>query len=323
MGEVFAGRFELVDPIADGAMGSVWVVRDRKDGELYAGKLLRQSDSASLLRFMREQGTRIRHPHIVTPLSWAGEDDRVLFTMRLVRGGSVATLIGDNGPLPPAWVRELLNQTLGALEAVHAAGIVHRDIKPANLLLEATGSARPHLLLTDFGISAHVDEPRLTRASQVIGSPGYLAPEQLRGADPGVPQDLYAVGMVGLEMVTGVRPPAAVAEGRDLRERDPARAPLIDVLLAAAAPVAEDRPATAAAFRERLLSLTLLPPSDGPDEPQVFDHLTPWSAPPPGPPATRPQAGRPDAPARDRVVAVVLVLVALACLVGALLLLLG
>ena len=96
--------------------------------------------------------------------------------MPLVRGGSVASLLSDFGALPLRWVGALLDQTLQALEAVHAAGIVHRDIKPANLLLEPTGRNQPHLRVTDFGIAAPMDEPRMTRASMAIGSPGYMPP---------------------------------------------------------------------------------------------------------------------------------------------------
>ena len=77
---------------------------------------------------------------------------------------------------------------------------------PANLLLEPTGRDQPHLRLTDFGIAAPMDEPRMTRASMAIGSPGYMPPEQWHGADPDPRQDIYAVGLVGLEMLTGIRP---------------------------------------------------------------------------------------------------------------------
>jgi len=273
VGEVFAGRFELLEPIADGGMGSVWAVRDRRDQQVYAGKVLRQADSSSLLRFMREQATRISHDHVVTPVSWAGEDDRVLFTMPLVRGGSVATLIGDHGALPATWVRELLVQLLTALDAVHATGVVHRDVKPANLLLQATGTARPHLLLTDFGISARLDDPRLTHASQVIGSPGYMAPEQLAGADPAVAQDVYAAGMVGLEMLTGVRPPASADALADLVAAHPGLEPLAALLLEAVRHDATARPADAGAFRERLLALDLAG-TPAPGEPVVvLDQL--------------------------------------------------
>jgi len=207
VGELFAGRFELLDPIADGGMGSVWRVRDHRDGQIRAAKLLRQVDASSLLRFMREQSTRIHHPHVVTPLSWAGEDDRILFTMPLLRGGSVATLVTDNGPLPEPWVAVILDQLLAALEAVHAAGVVHRDVKPANILLEPTGTAPPYARLSDFGIAAPLDQPRLTGTSMAIGTPGYMAPEQALGSDPHPAQDVYAAGTVGLEMLTGRRPP--------------------------------------------------------------------------------------------------------------------
>ncbi|XVX19358.1 protein kinase domain-containing protein [Actinomycetota bacterium] len=206
MGEVLAGRFELLDLIGQGGMGSVWRAVDRRSGEVVAAKVLRQSDAADLIRFVREGALRVQHPHVVTPLGWAGEDDRVVFAMPIVDGGSVRTLIGDYGALPPLLVAELARQLCDALETVHRSGIVHRDIKPANLLLRATGLGRPWLMLTDFGIAAEVDGPRLTRASMVLGTPGYLAPEQISGSDPETSQDMYAVGTVLREMLTGERP---------------------------------------------------------------------------------------------------------------------
>lgn len=286
MGEVFAGRFELVEPIAEGGMGSVWVVRDRRDGGLYAGKVLRQSDASSLLRFMREQATRVVHPHLVTPLAWAGEDDRVVFTMPLVRGGSVATLLGDHGRLPPSYVVALLRQALDGLEAVHAAGLVHRDLTPANLLLEPTGTGAPHLRVTDFGIAAAVDEPRLTRASQVVGSPGYMAPEQLVGADPHPRQDLYSLAVCGLEMLTAVRPPAALQAARDLVADDSEQGPLVALLLTAADPDPDCRPATAEELSARLRDVPTAPDPAG-EPPEVFEQL----AGPPDPTGAGPGRG--------------------------------
>jgi len=212
VGEVFARRYELLDPIADGGMGSVWLVRDLTEGDVKVAKLLRQSDAGSLLRFMREQSTRIHHPHVVTPLSWVGEDDSVLFTMPLVRGGSVATLVGDWGALPEQWTVEVVAQALTALEAVHSARVVHRDVKPANLLLEPTGAGRPHVRLSDFGIAAPLDQPRMTVAATALGTPGYVAPEQRAGGDPDPRQDLYSVGIVGLEMLLGHAPPFTLDE---------------------------------------------------------------------------------------------------------------
>ena len=120
MGEVLGGRYDLVDPLGEGGAGVVWRAWDRREARYVAAKVMRQADAASLLRFVREQAVRIEHPHVLTPLGWVGEDDRVLFTMPIVRGGSVATLVGDHGPLPPGWVATLLDQVLAALERIHA-----------------------------------------------------------------------------------------------------------------------------------------------------------------------------------------------------------
>ncbi len=209
MGEVFAGRYELLDPLGEGGMGTVWRVWDSREERMVAAKVLRQSDAVSLLRFVREQAFRVVHPHVLTPLGWAGEDDRVLFTMPVVEGGSVASLIGDHGPLPAPLVAEVLRQLSSALDAVHAAGILHRDVKPANVLLAATGAERPHTFLTDFGIAIELDGVRLTQTGQWSGTPSYSAPESLLGAEPDPTADLYAVGQVGIAMLTGERPSAS------------------------------------------------------------------------------------------------------------------
>lgn len=286
MGEVFAGRYELVDVLDSGGVGTVWRVWDHREREYRAAKVLRQSDSDSLLRFVRETSQRIAHPHVVAPYGWSGEDDRVLFTMPLVRGGSLATLLADFGALRAGWVAELLRQALEALVAVHDAGLVHRDVKPANLLLEATGTGRPHLRLSDFGAAARVDAPRLTRADSVIGTPGYLAPEQLRGADPDPLQDIYALGVVGLQMLTGDPPardgalPRVVPTPRD----DSPEARLVGILSVMTDSDPARRPPTAREVLARLESVL----GDGPDrgadreaaEPvEVFDHVPPL---PPG-----------------------------------------
>lgn len=208
MGDVFAGRYELIDPLGEGAGGAVWRVWDRKTEAFLAAKILRHVDATSLLRFMREQALRIHHPHVVTPLGWAGDDDRVLFTMPIMHGGSAATLVGDYGPLPDAWVARLLDQLLQALAAIHAEGIVHRDVKPANLLLDATGVGEPHARLSDFGLAIEEDAPRLTELSFVLGTPGYLAPELTSRRDsPSAATDLFAAGMTAARLRLGTLPP--------------------------------------------------------------------------------------------------------------------
>ena len=264
MGEVVAGRYELVDALDSGGMGTVWRVWDLRDRTYRAAKLLRQSDSSSLLRFVRETGTRIEHPHVVAPTGWSAEDDRVLFAMPLVGGGSVATLLADYGPLPASLVRTLTLQLLDALTAVHAAGIVHRDVKPANLLLEPTGIGEPHLRLSDFGIAARLDEPRLTRTSELVHTPGYSAPEVMAGADPDPAQDLYSVGMVMQEMLTGVRPEAAEPDGSVSGE-------LATVVARLVAANPEARYPSAADARAALLAAEVPEPDGEPVE--VFSHL--------------------------------------------------
>jgi len=294
VGEVFAGRYELLEPVAMGGMGTVWTIRDANDGQLKVAKILQQSDAASLLRFVREQSVRIDHRHVVTPESWAGMDDRVLFTMPLVRGGSVADLIRRFGALPPRWTATLLDQTLQALEAVHEAGIVHRDVKPANLLLEPTGRARPHLRLTDFGIAAPVDSPRMTRAGGAIGTPGYMPPEQEHGADPDPRQDLYSVGVVGLEMLSGRRPPADGPFPADLpvpRGDDPRVAALVALLRRAADPDSQARPTDAATLRQELLALDLAAlPAEAGEHVEVTDVFGAYDLPSAGTPYDASQA---------------------------------
>lgn len=235
MGQIIAGRYELHDMLARGGMGSVWVSRDLRDGQVVAVKLLHQVEAVDLLRFVREAGLRMDHPHIAAPTGWVAEDDRVAFAMPLVRGGSAADLVRGRGPLPAPFVAEVLRQLLTALDHVHAQGWVHRDVKPGNLLLDPVAAdKRPRVRLTDFGIAVALDEPRLTHTvdSGEVGTPGYMPPERSGEPDPGA--DLYAAGITGLVLLTGTRPrelghatldvPDALREVlRRLTDADPSR----------------------------------------------------------------------------------------------------
>ncbi|KUJ67944.1 serine/threonine protein kinase [Streptomyces albus subsp. albus] len=285
MGEVFAGRYELVDPIGRGGVGAVWRAWDQRRRRYVAAKVLQQSDAHTLLRFVREQALRIDHPHVLAPASWAADDDKVLFTMDLVGGGSFAHLIGDYGPLPPRYVCILLDQLLSGLAAVHAEGVVHRDIKPANILLEATGTGRPHVRLSDFGIALTKGEPRLTEADFVMGTPGYFAPEQMQGADPDFPADLFAVGLVALYLVSGHKPDAEALVRRFEEQGVPPAPdgvpePLWQVVATLLQPDPEARFRTATGARKALAgAVELLPDPDLDDEAiEVFDQLGPLPA---------------------------------------------
>lgn len=220
---VIAGRYSMLDQIGAGGMGSVWRARDQRSGEIVAVKVLGQHNAALLVRFVREQAVRVRHPHVVAPISWAADDDLVVLAMDLVSGGTVADLLDEHGSLPVGYAAALLEQLLQALAAVHAAGLVHRDVKPANLLLQPTEGARPHLRLGDFGVAAPIADARYTTVPGAIGTEGYMAPEQARGAPPDPSQDLYSVGRVGLQLVSGLPPErqGAIGSGplRPLLER--------------------------------------------------------------------------------------------------------
>ncbi|MGW3437876.1 serine/threonine protein kinase [Streptomyces bacillaris] len=286
MGEVFAGRYELIDPIGRGGVGAVWRAWDHRRRRYVAAKVLQQSDAHTLLRFVREQALRIEHPHVLAPASWAADDDKVLFTMDLVSGGSLAHVIGDYGPLPPRFVCLLLDQLLSGLSTVHAEGVVHRDIKPANILMEATGSGRPHLRLSDFGISMRKGEPRLTETNYVVGTPGYFAPEQMMGAEPDFPADLFAVGLVALYLLQGRKPDSQALVEHFAAHGTPGAPegipePLWQVLAGLLQPDPQARFRTATGARKALNAAVEMLPEPGPDdEPvEVFDQIGPL---PPG-----------------------------------------
>ncbi|MFI5480445.1 serine/threonine protein kinase [Streptomyces rubiginosohelvolus] len=282
MGEVFAGRYELIDPIGRGGVGAVWRAWDHRRRRYVAAKVLQQSDAHTLLRFVREQALRIEHPHVLAPASWAADDDKVLFTMDLVSGGSLAHVIGDYGPLPPRFVCLLLDQLLSGLSTVHAEGVVHRDIKPANILMEATGTGRPHLRLSDFGISMRKGEPRLTETNYVVGTPGYFAPEQMMGAEPDFPADLFAVGLVALYLIQGQKPDAQALVEHFATHGTPGAPegipePLWQVLAGLLQPDPHARFRTATGARKALTAAVEMLPEAGPDDEQVevFDQIGP------------------------------------------------
>ncbi len=268
-----AGRYALLEQVGAGGMGSVWRARDERTGDEVAVKVLGRPGSALLARFVREQAVRVRHPHVVAPHGWAAEDDLVVLAMELVRGGSVADLLREHGPLDAGTVALLVEQLLMGLGAVHAAGLVHRDVKPANLMLEASRDGGPHLRLGDFGVAAPVADRRFTTVPGAIGTDGYMAPEQARGAAPDPTQDLYAVGRVALELVTGLPP---------LEQREIPSHPLRPLLERLLVPDPEQRIVSAEAAL-RLLRRLPVPPPECPAVPDRLDRAS-TGAPGPGTP---------------------------------------
>lgn len=319
MGQLFAGRFALIDQIGEGATGGVWRAYDVRQRRYCAAKVIRERNAGTLLRVIGEQEVRLTHPNVVCPYGWAADDD-VLIAMDLVGGGSLATLIRDHGPLPPWYAVALLTQLLDALAHVHSNGLLHRDVKPANVLLEVTGTGAPHSRLGDFGIAQRIDGPRLTNLGQVIGTEGYLPPEALAGVPADTARDLYAAGVVGWQLLTGQElPPADGAVGAR-PERVPA------ALWAAVGQLMSPEPADRPVGADQARALAIRgveaqpPASADPDEPpvEIFDLVGPlphgWQV-PGGLPRPRSAAPVPGSHRRGRAVTLGVAAIVLAALV--------
>jgi serine/threonine-protein kinase len=200
-------------------------------------------------RFQREArlAARLTNPNVVQIFDVGEDDGRPFIAMEYVAGGTLAELLARRGPLPPDEVAELGVQSCHGLAAAHSAGLVHRDVKPQNLLLSADGV----LKLGDFGIAFGVEGTRLTMVGTVLGTAAYLAPEQARGEEVTAAADIYSIGAVLYELLTGRPPrnPATLAELSDgAAIPPPQRAPeaLSSVVMRCLAADPADRPGSAA-----------------------------------------------------------------------------
>jgi serine/threonine protein kinase len=218
-----AGRYELGPVIGVGSSAEVHRARDLRLGTDVAVKRFRPGASAhDLLQQRREMEAlaHLHHPGLVRLHDGGTEDGRAFVVTDLVEGPTLAERISGGPPLAPGAVRRLGAQLAEALAHVHAAGIVHRDVKPANVLLGEGG----HTRLADFGISRTLDATTATAIGCVVGTAAYLAPEQVRGERVGPAADVYALGLVLLEALTGRRefPGLAVESATARLHRAPA-----------------------------------------------------------------------------------------------------
>ena len=304
-----AGRYRLDEVVGRGGMSTVYRGTDLSLDRVVAVKValdpLVEQSPIYLARFTREaQSTAaLSHPGVVTVYDAGADGPTRFIVMELVPGRSLADVLRDEGPLEPARAARIAEQVADALSAAHAAGIVHRDIKPGNIMVTPDG----HVKVLDFGIARALNSHTLTQTATVLGTSAYMSPEQALGQPADARSDIYSLGCVLYEMLTGEPPFTADVSAAVLhqhvrvapkpaRERNPAIPPALDELvMQMLAKSPDDRPQTAAEVRDRLelvLGQAQPEPENDTDELTTL-ALAPIPVPIPEPPAAATEATDP------------------------------
>ncbi len=206
-GFVLGGRYELRHRIASGGMADVWAGQDQVLRREVAVKIMRPDaghEELFALRFRDEavHSASLLHTNIATLFDYGEEDGLAYLVMELVDGQPLSQILRERGAMAHQEVRSVMGQAALALGVAHAARVVHRDVKTANILLRPDGLVK----LTDFGIARAQDASGHTRHGEMLGTPNYISPEQAMGQPATGASDLYALGVVAHEMITGRRP---------------------------------------------------------------------------------------------------------------------
>ena len=226
-GFVVGGRYTLKGHIASGGMADVWVGHDRVLRRDVAVKVMRPDidhEKLFALRFRDEavNSAGLLHANIATLFDYGEDDGLAYLVMELVDGQPLSAILRERGPLPPGEVRSIMGQAALALAVAHKARVVHRDVKPANIMVRRDGLVK----LTDFGIARALDASGHTLHGEMLGTPNYISPEQALGQAATGASDLYALGVVAHEMLSGdgpstgrrpSRPPSATSTSRRRR----------------------------------------------------------------------------------------------------------
>ncbi|MCX4823637.1 serine/threonine protein kinase [Streptomyces sp. NBC_01142] len=312
-GRVIASRYELSTVIGQGGMGQVWTAYDQRLDRRVAVKLLRPDHMAAATaademrrRFVREcrVTAQVSHPGLVTVHDAGSDGDELFLVMQYVEGADLADHIAEHDPYPWPWAVSVAAQLCAVLAAVHAVPIVHRDLKPRNVMVKPDGT----VTVLDLGVASVIDTDttRLTHTGSPIGSPAYMAPEQAMGGAVGPYTDLYALGVLLHELLSG-NVPFAGSTALGVLHRHLYEPPL---------PVRQLRPDIPEQLEALVLRLLAKDPQHRPAGAQevyeTLEPLLPGRGAPLGPPGRSPGTGpldptrpflRPHAPWPDRVTA--------------------
>jgi eukaryotic-like serine/threonine-protein kinase len=206
-GFVLGGRYTLGSRIASGGMADVWAGRDQVLHRDVAVKVMRpdiEHEKLFALRFRDEavHSAGLLHANIATVFDYGEDDGLAYLIVELVDGQPLSAILRERGPLPHGEARSIMGQAALALAVAHKARVVHRDVKPANIIIRRDGLVK----LTDFGIARALDASGHTLHGELLGTPNYISPEQVLGQAATGVSDLYALGVVAHEMLSGRRP---------------------------------------------------------------------------------------------------------------------
>jgi serine/threonine protein kinase len=211
LGKIVDGRYRVIEVLGRGGMGVVYRVEHLRMGKIAAMKVLHRdlaSDPEVIKRFEHEAAavSKLHHPHTVQVFDFGAAQDALYLIMEYVRGLDLGNIIKRDGPLPWSRAAPLLAQICGALQEAHELGIVHRDLKPENVLITRTTRGRDYAKVLDFGL-AKLDERQapkeMTDRQQIVGTPYFMSPEQIRGDDVDARSDIYSCGAMMFEVLTG------------------------------------------------------------------------------------------------------------------------
>jgi serine/threonine protein kinase, bacterial len=207
VGAVLDGRYRIEVMIATGGMSAVYRGLDMRLDRPVALKIMDSryaGDNQFLTRFQREARAvaRLKDPGLVAVYDQGIDGQHPFLVMELIEGGTLRELLRERGPMPPHAVAAVLRPVLGGLAVAHSAGLVHRDIKPENVLISDDGDVK----IADFGLVRAVAEAKITSTSVILGTAAYLSPEQVSTGDAGPRSDVYAIGILAYELLTGVTP---------------------------------------------------------------------------------------------------------------------